>query len=154
MFLSRTAKAVDPKVSLLQAVPGLSALHQRELADLARHFDDLDIDAGHQLIREGEPGRELFLIVDGQAVVSLRDQVLATVGPGEFVGEMTLFERLPRSASVTALTPMRVLIAGAPAFDALRTHPAVLRRIATTLAQRLRASQGSPDQWPENAFTL
>jgi CRP-like cAMP-binding protein len=103
---------------------------------------------GEPLIREGEPGREVFLIVDGQAAVSLRDQPLGTVGPGEFVGEMTLFERAPRSATVTALTPVHTLVAGAQSFATLLNDAAVLRRLATTLARRLRASQGSPTQWP------
>jgi len=146
MRLSRAAK-IDPKVSLLQSVPGLSGLPERDLLSLAVLFDEAWLAAGDVLGREGEPGRELFLVVEGQAVVSLRGDALATVGAGEFVGEMTLFERAPRSATVTALTPLHVLVAGAGSFGALLAHPAVLRRLATTLARRLRAAQGSPDSW-------
>ena len=152
MFRTRTTKSADPKVDLLKVVPELAKLSYRDLAALALHFDDLDIAAGQSLIREGQAGRELFLIVDGQAVVSLRDEVLATVGAGEFVGEMTLFERLPRSATVTALTPMRVLVAGMRSFDALRSHPMVLRRLVITLAGRLRTLQGSPSSWSDVGF--
>ena len=145
---------IDPKVRRLRVVPALSALPDRALATLAPHFDDAIIEPGEPLVREGDTGRELFLIVEGEAVVSLRDHVLATVGAGEFVGEMTLFDRVPRSATVTALTPMRVLVAGARSFDTLRTHPAVLRHVATTLARRLRAAQGSPERWPVDASNV
>jgi len=148
MRLTRAVKN-DPKVALLQGIPGLSGLPPAELTSLASLFDEACLDAGAVLAHEGEPGRELFLIVEGEAVVSLRGDALATVGAGEFVGEMTLFERVPRSATVTALTPVRVLVAGAGSFGTLLAHPVVLRRLATTLAQRLRAAQGSPDSWSE-----
>src|SRR5437764_13004829 len=147
MFVPRIAKTVDPKVGILRSVPTLSGLANRDLARLASHFDDVCVDAGERLIREGEPGREIFLVVDGEAVVSLRDDALATVGPGEFVGEMTLFDRVPRSATVTALTPVRVLVAGAGSFGTLLANPAVLRRLGATLARRLREAQGCPGLW-------
>ena len=145
--IKKFEQMADPKVGILRSVPTLSGLANRELASLASHFDDVQVDAGERLIREGEPGREIFLVVEGEAVVSLRDDALATVGPGEFVGEMTVFERVPRSATVTALTPMRVLVAGVRSFDVLRCHPALLRHLATTVARRLRAAQGSPGDW-------
>jgi CRP-like cAMP-binding protein len=136
----RTAKTDDPKVAFLQSVPGLSGVRHRDLASLALLFDELRLNAGDLLIREGRPGRELFLIVEGEALVSLRDHALATVGPGELLGEMALFGRAPTSATVSALTPLHVLVAGPESFSALLSHPAMLRRLATTLAHRLRAA--------------
>jgi len=146
MRLTRAAKN-DPKVALLQGIPGLTGLPLADLVSLAMLFDEGRLDAGDVLAHEGEPGRELFLIVEGEAVVSLRGDSLATVGAGEFVGEMTLFERGPRAATVTALTPLRVLVAGAGSYGALLAHPAVLRRVGSTLARRLREAQGSPVSW-------
>jgi len=142
MSISRIAKT-DPKVAFLRSVPGLSGVRDRDLVSLASLFDEARLEAGTPFIREGEPGRELFLIVEGEAVVSLRDHALAKVGPGEFVGEVTVFERAPRSATVTALTPIRALVAGPGSFGALLTHPVVLRHLATTLARRLTAFEKS-----------
>jgi|SRR6266542_1980669 len=143
MLMTRATKA-DPKIAVLRNLFGFSGPRDRELLALASLFDEVRLQPGERLIREGEPGREVFLIIDGQAAVSLHDQPLGTVGPGEFVGEMTLFERAPRSATVTALTPVRTLVAGAQSFGTLLNDPTVLRRLAATLARRLRASQGSP----------
>ena len=140
----RSSRAHDPKGEFLRSVPGLGGELERDLVSLASLFDEVRVDAGAVLAREGEPGHELFLIMEGEAAVSLQDHPLATVGPVEFVGEMTLFERAPRAATVTALTPMRILVAGSRSFGSLLTHPAVLRRLAATLAHRLRALQGSP----------
>ena len=143
MLMTRATKA-DPKIAVLRDLFGFARPRDRELLALASLFDEVRLEPGERLIREGEPGREVFLIVDGQASVSVREQPLGTVGPGEFVGEMTLFERAPRSATVTALTPVRTLVAGAQSFATLLNDAAVLRRLAATLAHRLRASQGSP----------
>src|SRR5687767_4423214 len=105
MSITRFAKHVDNKAQLLRSTLGFSGASDRELLQLSSLFDEVELDAGDVLIREGDPGRELFLIVDGEVAVSLESHALATAGPGEFVGEMTLFERAPRSATVTALTP-------------------------------------------------
>ena len=148
MFISRVANT-DPKVALLRSVPGLAGAGVRELCSLAALFDEAVVDEGELLAREGEPGRKLFLIVEGEVLVSLRGEAIATVGAGEFVGEMTLFERAPRAATLTALTPTRVLVAGSGSFGALLNQPAVLRRLAATLASRLRAAQASPAGWAE-----
>ena len=150
MLVSRALKSVDPKVAFLRSLPGLAGIRDRDLVALASLFDEARVDAGRVLIREGASGREMFLVVEGQAAVTLRGDFIATVGPGEFVGEMAVFERAPRSATVTALTPMRLLVAGSQSFGTLLAHPAMLRRLATTLARRLRVVQGSPEEWSED----
>jgi CRP/FNR family transcriptional regulator, cyclic AMP receptor protein len=146
MRVSRALRS-DPKAALLRSVLGLRGSAEREVSVLASLFDEARLDEGAVLIREGEPGREVFLILEGQVAVSLRDDIIATIGPGQFVGEMSLFERAPRSATVMALTPVRTLVAGTQSFATLLNDPVVLRRLATTLAERLRAAQGSPTAW-------
>ena len=143
MLMSRIPKT-DPKVAVLRDCFGFSSARERDLTALAMLFDEVRIAAGERLVREGEPGREFFLIVAGQAVVSFDGEPVATVGPGEFVGELSLFDQGPRSATVTALTPMETLVAGAEGFATLLNDAAVVRRLAATLARRLRANQGSP----------
>lgn len=144
MLTTRTTRT-DPKLAALGAAFGSAGAPMRDLQAVATLFDEAWIAPGERIITEGDPGRELFLILDGEAAVTVHDRPIATVGPGEFVGEMALFERAPRSATVTALTPMRTLVAGAQAFATLLNDAAVLRRMAATLARRLRASQGSPN---------
>lgn len=141
--MTRTPKT-DPKLAVLRDSFGLSGLREPHLLALATLFDQLRVEPGEQLIREGEAGRELFLIVAGQVAVSVHGEAVGTVGPGEVVGEMSMFEHAPRSATVTALTPVDTLVVGAPGFATLLNDATVLRRLATTLARRLRVSQGSP----------
>ena len=147
MLMTRATKT-DPKVAVLRDCFGFSGRRERDLQALAMLFDEVRIEPGERLIRESESGRELFLIVAGQVAVTVRDQPVGTLGPGEFVGEMSLFERALRSATVTALTRVEALVAGTHGFATLLNDAAVLRRLATTLARRLRTSQGSPTGWP------
>jgi CRP-like cAMP-binding protein len=149
MALSRAAKSLDPKVTFLRSLPAFSGLRDRDIVSLSSLFDEVRMEAGERLVREGEPGHELFLLADGLALVSLREEALATIGAGELVGEMSLLEPAPSSATVTALTPVRALVAGARSFGALLGHPEVMRLLALTLARRLRASQGSPARWQQ-----
>ena len=143
MLISRATKT-DPKVAVLRDSFGFSGSRERDLQALAMLFDEVRIEPGERLIRERESGRELFLIVAGQVAVTVGDQPLGTLGPGEFVGEMSLFDAAPRSATVTALTRVEALVAGTQGFATLLNDAAVLRRLAASLARRLRASQGSP----------
>ena len=147
MTITRFAKHVDAKAARLRSTLELSGASDREIVALASLFDEVDLGPGEVVMREGDLGRELFLIVDGEVAVSLEDRALATIGAGEFVGEMTLFERAPRSATVTTLTPVRAFVAGAPSFATLLNDPVVLRKLGSSLARRLRSTQGSPQRW-------
>jgi CRP-like cAMP-binding protein len=131
-------KTNGPKITMLRSVPELAELPRRDLSRLACLFDEARVDAGQVLAREGQSCHELSLIVEGQAALSRRGQPLGVVGPGEFLGEMAILDRGPHAATVTAQTPMRVLVSGRDSWGTLRTHPDVLRHIATNLAGRLR----------------
>src|SRR3954451_23479386 len=128
MSITRSAKFVDPKAALIRSTLGLNGSSNQELLQLSALFDEVELPAGDVLMREGEPGREVFLIVNGEVGVSVGEHVIGTVGAGEFVGEMVLFERAPRSATVTALTPLRTLVAGGQSLATLLNDPVVLRR--------------------------
>ena len=137
-------KRQDPKIALLRRVPGLGGYADRQLAQLAPLVDEAELPAGTILMEEGRPGRQTFLIVDGQADVTLRGQYLNRLGPGDFVGEMALLDAGPRSATVTAVTPMQVLVMDPASFASLISQPSVSRRIASDLAGRLRRAEGAP----------
>lgn len=134
----------DPKIELLRRVPSLRGHADRQLAQLAPLVDEVEFGAGHVLVKEGSSGREAFLVVEGEAEVRLRGNVISRVGPGEFIGEMALLDHSPRSATVTAVTPMRVLVMDPSSFTALLNQPAIGRRLAADLAQRLRVIEGAP----------
>jgi CRP-like cAMP-binding protein len=131
------------KVDLLRKVPLFKGLSQRQLEQVARLVDEYEAPVGKRLATTGEIGRELFIIVSGQARVSLPRGRTVRLGPGEFFGEMSLVDGGPRSASVEAVTPMRLLVVGRREFWALLGEaPTLNARIMCTLATRLRAAEG------------
>lgn len=133
------------KVDVLKNVALFSACTNRELTQIASLVDEIEVDKGEQLTTEGGPGREFFAIVDGKAKVTLRGKELANLGPGQFFGEMSLLDQEPRSATVTAATPMKLYVLDARRFSTLLDkHPAVARKILRGLAQRLRAIEQAP----------
>ena len=129
----------DPKISLLRTVPAFARLPDPDLARLASCFDEAQVGAGIVLAREGGIGRELVLIVEGQATVTRAGATEGELGPGALVGESAVLGPIPHWSRVVARTPMRVLVAGPESFRTLGNDPSLLRQVATTLAARLRA---------------
>ncbi len=133
-------KTTDLKIDLLRSVPGFADLSDRELARYAPLFDEVKVDAGMVLTREGQVGRELVLIVEGQASLERRGAASEVLGPGAFVGETAILGEVPHWSSVVTRTPMRLLVAGRESFRALGSDPDLLRRVAANLATRLRTA--------------
>jgi CRP/FNR family cyclic AMP-dependent transcriptional regulator len=133
----------DPKIEMLRRVPALAAYSDAQLGDLAALVDELSIESGHVLTREGRAGREAFLIVEGEATVTIAGELVAKVGSGQFVGEMSLLEHQPCTATVTAVTPMRVLVMDPRSFGTMLSDASMATRMARSLATRLR-EQESP----------
>lgn len=90
------------------------------------------------LVIEGSAGGDCFIVVDGEAEVRRNGEVLTTVGPGEFIGELTWLQRIPRTATVVAATDMSLLAADTAGAVALLRRAGVLRYLATLLAHRIR----------------
>lgn len=112
---------------------------KKQLQEVARHTDEIQIEAGHVLAQGGAVGHELFIIVEGTATVSRNGKDLAHLGPGDCVGEMSLLDRKPRSADVVADGPMSVLVIGEREFQPLlASTPDLSLRLLRSLAQRLR----------------
>jgi CRP-like cAMP-binding protein len=103
----------------LAKIPLFAHLSRKQLADVGALATALDIDAGKQLIVEGQAGREFFLVADGEAEVRRGDEVIGTKGPGDFFGETALLLDQPRNASVVALTDMVVEVIDRRDFRAL-----------------------------------
>jgi CRP-like cAMP-binding protein len=121
----------------LKDVPFFSSISKRELATVAQQTDEVDVDAGKVLAREGEFGDEFFVIDSGTAQVTRGGEPIAELGPGDFFGEMALLEEDRRTATVTAASPMSLIVMTRASFRALdRAQPALHKTIATAIAQR------------------
>jgi CRP-like cAMP-binding protein len=130
----------DTKIAALEQVPLFSRCSKAELARIARLADELDIRQGKVLAREGSRGRELFVILEGIADVRRDTRLLPPLGPGDFFGEIALVTDAPRTATVTAYTPMRVLVIVDRAFrQLLRMSPDIHGKILQAAADRLAA---------------
>jgi CRP-like cAMP-binding protein len=135
----------DAKIIALKQTPLFEGLSRKQLAQLARLSDDLDSPAGTVLCREGSLGREFFVIVDGEAEVTRAGRHVATLGAGDFFGEIALVERVNRVATVTAVTPLRFFLISSRAFDSvLETDPAIERKVMRALARRVLLTSGDP----------
>jgi CRP/FNR family transcriptional regulator, cyclic AMP receptor protein len=136
----------NTKIAALKASPLFEGLSRKQLAELARLTDDLDVPAGSVLCHEGKRGREFFVIIDGEATVTRGGKSLARIGSGDFFGEIALLERVVRTATVTAVTPLRFFVVSDQAFQAvLATDPSIERKVLRTLVRRLVPMSGDPD---------
>jgi CRP/FNR family cyclic AMP-dependent transcriptional regulator len=132
----------DGKMERLRNVSLFAACSKRELARIASLADEIDVPEGRVLTRQGEPGREFFVIVDGKAKVAVRGKRTRTLGSGSAFGELALFDQGPRSATVTALTDMRLLVLDSRNFSSLISEvPSVATKIFQAMAQRLRQAE-------------
>jgi CRP/FNR family cyclic AMP-dependent transcriptional regulator len=129
------------KVDLIADVPLFVGLSRSELSQVASIADEIDLPADKVLIREGERGREFFVLLEGKAEVARKGKELATRGAGEFFGEIALVSNLPRTATVKTRTPVRALVIRDVDFRALlRRTPAIAVKVLQAVADRL-----SPD---------
>jgi CRP-like cAMP-binding protein len=128
------------KVEALKRAPLFEGLSKKELAELARVTDDLKVEPGTVLCREGKIGREFFVIVDGDADVTKAGKRIATRSGGDFVGEIALLTTTTRTATVTATTPLRCFILTQGDFRrVLEENPGVQLKVMQALAERLAA---------------
>jgi CRP-like cAMP-binding protein len=128
----------NAKVDLLRRVPLFAALGKRDLERLGGIADELDLGATRTLIKEGTRGREFFVLVEGEAKVTKNDRRVATMRAGDFFGEIALITDVPRTTTVTADTPVRLLVLTKRDFQRLlREQPQIQRRVLEALAKRL-----------------
>lgn len=129
------------KIDLLGDIPIFRYLSKRHLELIERNADELAVSAGHQLTREGVLGHELFVIAEGTATVTRHGTTLASFGPGDFVGEMSLLDNEPGSATVTADGPMVLFVIGERQFHSLLLKiPELTVEVLKGMAKRLRSA--------------
>ena len=135
----------DTKVQALTRAPLFEGMSKKELIQLARVSEDLEVEPGKVLVKEGETGQEFFAIVEGKVKVTRKGRRVATRGPGDFVGEIALLEDTPRTATVTAETPVRFFVLTRQAFrQLLNENPGVERKVLHALARRVIELSNDP----------
>jgi CRP/FNR family transcriptional regulator, cyclic AMP receptor protein len=128
-------------VSQLGNVPLFSDCSQRELQTISRAVKDVDHPAGTVIAREGEPGVGLFVISTGTADVTIGGKKKATLGRGDFFGEIALLDGGPRTATVTATTDVKLLGLTEWVFRGLmQEHPSIALKTLQQMAGRLRTA--------------
>ena len=134
----------DRRVELLAGCPLFRGIDAEGLTKLAALATPVDFPAGHVIARQGEIGTGFFVVVAGSVRV-VRDGVqLATLGPGEFFGELSVLDRMPRNASVLADVPTRCLALASWDFEkVLLEQPALTLSILRGVAMRLREATES-----------
>ena len=135
----------DTKVAALGRCPLFEGLSKKDLRQLARITDDLEVKAGKVLCREGDSASEFFVIVDGEVEVTKGGARLAAMGQGDFFGEIALVEHTMRTATVTATTPLRFFVLTSRGFwSLLDLNPEVERKILRSLAKRALSLSTDP----------
>jgi CRP-like cAMP-binding protein len=130
----------NAKVELLQGVPLFASCSKAELERIASLADELDLAEGATLIREGERGREFLVVVDGTVRVTKRGRTVRELGSGDFIGEIALISDVPRTATVTATSPVRLLVVTDRAFRGLiEEMPSIATKVLQSLGERLHA---------------
>ncbi len=131
----------NAKIDLIRKVPLFARCSRAEVAEVAKIADEIDLPEGKQLTREGDRGREFFVLLAGSATVHRGGRKVNTLGPGDFFGEIALVSRSPRTATVTTTSPSRLLVITDGRFRTLLEHsPRIQIRVLEALADRLAPS--------------
>ena len=128
----------NSKIDLIKRVPLFSSASKAELTEIASIADEIDLPAGKAVIEEGDTGREFFVLVEGTADVTRGGKRVASIGPGDFFGEIALIAKTPRNATITTTSPVRALVTTDRAFKQLLDHsPTIAVGVLVALAERL-----------------
>ncbi|HSK15926.1 MAG TPA: cyclic nucleotide-binding domain-containing protein [Gaiellaceae bacterium] len=135
----------DDKADALGKTPLFANLSRSDLVTLARVTEDLEVEAGKVLTREGDIGHEFFVIVDGEVEITRDGTAVRTLSSGDFFGEIALIWDSPRrTATATAVTPLRFFVLTRQAFRALiDNHPDIEQKVLEALEERVPETGGA-----------
>jgi len=123
----------------LASVPLFAACAKNDLKLVARRAEHVRVAEGKELVSEGKPGHEFFVIANGKAAVRRKGRKIATLGKGDYFGELALLDRAPRNASVVADSDMELFVLGQREFSGLLDEvPGLAHKLLAGMARRLR----------------
>lgn len=135
------ARKKDSPASALERVPLLAGMNDRARGRLVKTMKERTFKQGREVLTEGRAGVGFFIITEGTALVTIGDEVIRTLGPGDYFGELALLHGGPRSATVTAQNELSCLTISSWGFKAfVQEHPQVAWDMLQKLAERLRES--------------
>jgi CRP/FNR family transcriptional regulator, cyclic AMP receptor protein len=127
-----------------QSIPLFSSVSKRGVRQIVAAGTEIDVPAGKELVREGEIGRHLYVIVWGTATVWKNGRRMSELGPGDFFGELAFLDGAPRTATVIARSDMRVIILGPREMDLIiEREPIIAKRLLEVMAKRVRQNERS-----------
>jgi len=146
-MLAMESSTADPKLELLRRVPLFAGLDTAALEQIAAITDEREVAAGTALTHEGRHEGYFFVIVSGSVRIERGGQTVNTLRDGDFLGEISLLDGGPRTATAVAESPSKLLVMTYPRFQQLlETAPEVRAAVMDEVGRRLRSLEGgSPD---------
>jgi len=130
---------------LLRLVPLFNGMTERSFEAIASLASEVEYEAGTELVRQGAPGDTFIICVSGRARVERDGRLLRELGPGDFLGEIALVDGGPRTATVTAVEPIRAFVIQRQGFlDLIDRIPVFRLEVLSALTQRIRATVTDP----------
>ena len=134
-------KKVDNGAERLAGIAFFEGFTPAELAKVGSLVEEVHAEEGAVLTEQGKPGQECYVIVEGEAAVEIAGERKAVVGPGTMIGEMALIDSRPRSATIRATKPMKLLALNTKHFKTmLEEMPSANKAVMSRLTELLRTN--------------
>ena len=138
-FIERFARhGDDPKVARLSSVPLFEHVPRRQLALIAGNLDEVHVEAGETLVREGHHNDTFWILLEGEVDMVIGETRHRTIGPNGFFGVTSMLDGRPAVGTVVTRTPVRALVASASQFRALEASETVSVRLMSAALERMR----------------
>lgn len=133
---------MDQKLALLGTVPLFSGLGHKDLEAIGRLCDEVDLPAGRVIARQGESADAFYIVIEGTIAIERDGTHLRDMGAGDFLGELAMLAKIPRTATATCTTACRLLVLGHREFNGLiADYPTIQACVLQALAERIASLQ-------------